>query len=85
MEYKNVKMWMKVVPHSKTAEGRVLGIENSVVWRMAQERCQNYLYVSFKRLPDEYPECRLSLNYLDKKNADYFLCSDFEKYNKLKK
>lgn len=81
MKHSDVKMWMKVVPYDKTPDGRVKGLKNSIVWKEAQLKNQNYLYVAFKRPNDDYPECLLSLNYLDK-SGDYFLSSDFKKYKK---
>lgn len=77
----DIKMWMKVVPHNKTPDGRVNGLENSVVWKDALLNNQEFLYVAHKPYPSEYLECRLVLDYLGD-GGDYFMCSDFKKYNK---
>ena len=89
MEHNKVKYGMKVVPHSKTADGMVKGLENSVVWKDAIKKGQPYLYVTSIRPKDDYPECILTLNYKRKRSisflemsGDYFLSSDFEKYIK---
>ena len=79
MKHEDVKLWMKVIPHSKTADGRTPGLDSSVVWRDACRIGQPYLYVSFKRYQHEYHECRLVLTKgLD--NGDYFMSHDFEKW-----
>lgn len=80
MVIKKLKLWMKVTPHKKTADGRMIGLENSVVWQNAQQKNQDYLYIASKPLRHEYQEYLLSLNYRDK-CGDYFHVSDFEKYN----
>jgi len=82
MKQQDVKVWMKVKPHSKTPDGRVNGLENSVVWQKAQERGQDWLYIASKRPNGDYPECLLALDWHgDKLISDYFLCEDFEKYS----
>lgn len=89
MKHEEVKFGMKVVPHSKTSDGRVQCLENSVVWQEAIKIGQPYLYVVSKKPNDDYPECVLSLKYKRKQavhyfemTGDYFLSSDFEKYEK---
>ncbi len=72
---------MKVVPHSKTAQGRINGLENSRAWNEALTKNQAYLYVVWKRKPKDYYniECMLSVNKTDP-IGDYFICDDFEPY-----
>jgi len=96
MNHKDIKIGMKVVPHDKTADGRVKGLENSAVWKQAVKIGQPYLYITTHRLKDDYPECTLGLIHPkfnkdknriinnDFNNGDYFLSSDFERYNKTK-
>lgn len=73
---------MKVVPHSKTAEGRIQGLENSKVWKNALDKNQPYLYVVWKRKPKDYYNIEVMLSDKEKDPiGDYFICYDFEPYN----
>lgn len=83
MDIKKIRVGMKVTPHDKTADGRGKGLKNSVVWQIASERQQPFLYVISKIKDDCYPEIVLS----DTQNdigGDYFLPSDFEKFKRTK-
>ena len=44
MENNEVKIGMKVIPHSKSY---ALDLHNSQHWKMAQEKGQNYLFVNY--------------------------------------
>lgn len=74
------KIGQKVVPHSKTADGRTQGLENSVVWNAAISMGQPFLYVARTPLGvQEYQE--YGLNYTQNQASfDYFHESDFEPY-----
>lgn len=46
----------RVIPISKTADGRVPGLENSVAWNSALELGTPYLKVERSPRPDNYEE-----------------------------
>lgn len=82
MDRQKVRHGMKVVPHSKTADGRSKGLEKSAEWNKALKMNQPYLYVTrirFNRNDDSYPEVLLGTEY-GSDTGDYFLISDFTKY-----
>lgn len=45
MKHEDVKIGMKVVPHSKTDSGTVEFLENSSIWKLAKSNNQSFLYV----------------------------------------
>jgi hypothetical protein len=79
MEHSDIKLGMKVVPHRKTADGRVKGLNSSVVWRGAKVLNQPYLYVVLTKPVGDYPEIMLSEIEGDV-HGDYFLASDVSPY-----
>ena len=84
MKRTEVYYGMKVVPHSKTSDGRAKGLERSAVWRLAKSIGQPFLYVTrirFTRKGSEYPEVLLD-TYRNSTSGDYFHVSDFTKYKK---
>jgi len=81
MDYRDVNFGMKVVPHSKTAQGRKLGLDKSVVWNCAKAIKQPYLYVIHIPADGNYKEFVLHFSNEDNPSGgDYFLANDFEPY-----
>jgi len=74
MKIVDVKLKMKVVPHAKNAY--ILGLRNSVVWKMAKANNQPFLYVT----GIERDGKTVMLNDEYKPTGDYFLVSDFKPY-----
>lgn len=75
---------MKVVPHSKTSDGRTKGLEKSSVWKKAKQRNQLFLYITrvrFYRNGNGYPEVLLDVD-RNTNSGDYFHIDDFNKYQK---
>ncbi|MCK5641549.1 MAG: hypothetical protein KAJ19_12170 [Gammaproteobacteria bacterium] len=62
----------RVVPISKTADGRVPGLENSVSWNRVKDSENPYLIVERTPLPDDYQEYMCS--------GDFFHESDLTAY-----
>jgi len=81
MKHEDVRLGSRVVPHSKTAEGRTLGLFRSAVWNKAIKDNKPYVYVTYKSPKGAYPECVLSTE-KDINDGDYFTAFDFEKYKK---
>lgn len=75
LKKENVKIGMKVVPHSKTVWSE---LEESNSWKLALVRKQNYLYVIAW---DNDEQCFvLSENLIDEEGGDFFNPEDFEPY-----
>jgi hypothetical protein len=77
MKSKDVKEGMRVVPHSKTAEGKTQGLENSVEWKRALAKGQPFLYVR-KVLTNL--DCLLSATHKGFEKREYFSVEDFDPY-----
>ena len=75
MQDNEVKIGMKVVPHSKT--NRWSDLDESYHWKLAKVNKQPYLYVA--GYCEEEEAWRLSF-YGDSDFGDYFIASDFEPY-----
>jgi len=75
LKKENVKIGMKVVPHSKTVWSE---LEESNSWETALKRKQNYLYVT--AWDDEEKCFVLSEDITDKEGGDFFNPEDFESY-----
>jgi hypothetical protein len=71
----------KVTPISKTSDGRTKGLENSVSWKRAQEKGQDFLYVRKAPLNGDYPEYMCSDEFKSEDKGDYFHERDLVKYN----
>jgi len=82
MDHADIKIGMRVIPLSKTADGRTQGLHSSAVWRMAEKINQPYLYVSGKRPNGDYPEITLSIDRQGKDKGDFFLSSDVVRFEK---
>jgi hypothetical protein len=75
MKLEDVKIEMKVVPHSKSIGS--LGLENSSNWLNVKETDTPYLYVSYY----SHKRCVLSTHPSDfEGDGDYFRAEDFELY-----
>ena len=78
-----LKKGMRVIPISKTPDGRTQGLENSVCWKNAKQRNQPFLYVIDCRKTHansvDYPEILLSED-KNSSGGDYFLISDVTTY-----
>ena len=75
MKDEDVKIGMKVVPHSKAVS---LSLETSLIWKYAKNKGQLYLYVYAKHSNYVY-----SLSYEPiPDGVDLFVASDFEPYEK---
>lgn len=80
MENENVKLGMKVVPHSKSY---AQDLHNSQHWKMAKEKGWNYLYVNFIHTWHTHGKVFvLGFGYNGENlvNGDFFLASDFEPF-----
>jgi len=78
MKKEDIKVGMKVIPHSKSAQGRTPGLKSSRVWKLAQQYKQPYLYVNKIPAEGDYQEYLLSNQYTLVRDGDYFLATDFE-------
>jgi hypothetical protein len=76
---RDIKLFDKVVPHKKTADGRNRGLKTSVCWRNAKKLKQPFLYVTKVPFPNDYQEYLLCENLICN-DGDYFLREDFELY-----
>jgi hypothetical protein len=85
VEHKNVRKGMKVIPHSKTADGRSQGLTSSAVYARMIKSGQPYLYVvkirGQEKNDGDYKEVCLSNIENDPEGGDWFLASDFEVWN----
>lgn len=74
MKFEDVKIGMKVVPHSKTVAG-YNDLQNSCEWKRSIKKGQQFLYVARMDMG------RIILSETDDTiEGDYFLASDFEPY-----
>ena len=76
MKIEDVKIGMKVVPHSKNGMFPVEDLENSNEWRMAVGEQQPYFYVN--SIERDIVVC--SAEKIPFKSGDFFLASDLTPY-----
>ena len=80
MKKEDVKIGMKVVPHSKSIWNNQT-LTDSNCWKEATERNQEYLYVIF--WSDSFSAFVLTENEENQEDGEYFNSEDFEPYEEV--
>ncbi len=80
MEHTQVKLGMKVVPHSKSY---AQDLQNSQEWKRAKEKGQEYLFVNYAHPSHTHGRVYILGLTNDSPNShagDFFLVTDFNRY-----
>lgn len=83
MSTKKFRLNQRVVPISKTSDGRIKGLENSVCWNRAKAVKQPYLFITRNTFDGDYPEYMAS-PHPGKNVGDYFHERDLIPYKRKK-